>query len=556
MERLRSLRRPDVVAMGIAVALAGMVTFGVFTWIQQTRTAHGIRRLESYNLDVERAAWEIRWYDEVLTHSASRYVLSNGDPRWKSRYNHYIPLLDRAIARARRGADPVAFARLQAVDVANRSLVVLERRVFALVDHGDAPQAAALMAGEYDHQKAIYRTGLDRFFALQSAAFRHEIGDQRSRALRQRSQFAAATGLMLLVLVLLGLRYSGQRRQLQARDREREAAASFRSFERRLGHALEMALDEAGAFDALGAALSDEAPDRASELLLADSSSAHLHRAVGINLEGVSGCEVGSPFECPAIRRGQTIEFADSRSYDACPHLRRRDIDCSALCVPLSLDGRALGVLHSIGVRGVAAEADERLVLEESVRRTGDRVGLLRAFDRSESQARSDGLTGLLNRRSAADAILRSLDAGHDVAIAMADLDQFKALNDTHGHDAGDRALRLFSRILREEVRPNDIVSRWGGEEFVVALLGATADQAVAMCDRVRTLLTAAIDRSGVPEFSSSFGVTDSDRSRDLTELVSLADKALYRAKRNGRNRVEVAADEDNAKPSDDTLAV
>jgi diguanylate cyclase (GGDEF)-like protein len=122
----------------------------------------------------------------------------------------------------------------------------------------------------------------------------------------------------------------------------------------------------------------------------------------------------------------------------------------------------------------------------------------------------------------------------------MGDLDHFKALNDTHGHDAGDRALRLFSRTLERSLRTDDFVCRFGGEEFVVIFPERTAAEAASALNRVREELLVVVAAGAAPAFTVSFGVAHSEEGTSLEELIRIADGALFRAKREGRNRVVV----------------
>ena len=120
----------------------------------------------------------------------------------------------------------------------------------------------------------------------------------------------------------------------------------------------------------------------------------------------------------------------------------------------------------------------------------------------------------------------------------MADLDHFKALNDTYGHETGDRALRLFARVLRDSLRSSDIISRYGGEEFAIAFPDCSAIEATRALNTAHAQLDAAITVGGLPKFTSSFGITDAEPGEELAAVLRRADDALLLAKRQGRDRV------------------
>lgn len=153
-----------------------------------------------------------------------------------------------------------------------------------------------------------------------------------------------------------------------------------------------------------------------------------------------------------------------------------------------------------------------------------------------EAQAYTDPMTGSLNRR-AWDAALEDLvaESGHaprSLAIALVDLDHFKAYNDEFGHNAGDALLRDFADNARRCLRATDVFARWGGEEFIIALPDCTPTQARRTLDRVR---------AAVPEQRTcSVGLTYWTRGEPLTECIARADDALYDAKNRGRNRISV----------------
>src|SRR5678809_157644 len=208
----------------------------------------------------------------------------------------------------------------------------------------------------------------------------------------------------------------------------------------------------------------------------------------------------------------------------------------SAACVPVNFMGRALGVLHVAGAKGKPPNPEQIAQLTALGVHAGNRIGTLRAFARSQLQASTDSLTGLTNRRVAEEVLANLMALDTAFAVVMADLDFFKRLNDTMGHDAGDRALKLFADTARSVVRDRDHVIRWGGEEFALLLPAATAERAAEVVGRLRGALAEAHLLSGSPVFTASFGISDSTMTRDRETLIRLADEALYRSKLAGRD--------------------
>ena len=164
-----------------------------------------------------------------------------------------------------------------------------------------------------------------------------------------------------------------------------------------------------------------------------------------------------------------------------------------------------------------------------------------------ERQALVDDLTGIANRRQCEDAlaveIARADRLGSPLTLVLADLDDFKAINDVHGHAVGDDVLREFAAVLRTTVRETDLPGRWGGEEFVLLLPGADGAGGSLLADRVRATV---LERrflgrnAAIVSVTCSFGVAQHRPGSDVGELFAAADRALYRAKRDGKNRVEL----------------
>jgi diguanylate cyclase (GGDEF)-like protein len=315
--------------------------------------------------------------------------------------------------------------------------------------------------------------------------------------------------------------------------------ARRRDFEAKLARALEMSDDEAAAFDTIRRGLELAVPDSSVELLLADNSHAHLDRVVSVARDdrATAGCPVASPDQCVAARRAQTQLFPDSDALDGCPMLRQRGgAEFSAVCVPVSIMGRTVGVVHATSSREQPLDDDAAGALQVLANLAGNRLGMLRIMAETQLQALTDGLTGLMNRRSFENHARALRANGIEATFVMADLDHFKGLNDTHGHDTGDRALRVFAEMLRASLRAEDLVCRYGGEEFALLLPGVDLAEAVEVMERMRESLARTTRRGDVPSFTASYGIAESRVAADFDDLLLRADRALFAAKHAGRD--------------------
>jgi len=210
-------------------------------------------------------------------------------------------------------------------------------------------------------------------------------------------------------------------------------------------------------------------------------------------------------------------------------------------------------------VEGLGVGADDYVTkpfcADELLARIGVGVRILdlerrlsESLAREETLAYRDSLTGLPNRRALCDLahaeIVRAVRARSNVGVIMVDLDDFKTINDRFGHATGDEALRRVAGALQENRRGYDFTGRWGGDEFLVVLPGATTEQAAQVAERIR----AAIHDIELPvaggspaSVRASLGVASAcpgESSIGLDELLARADDAMYRTKRSGGNRV------------------
>ncbi|MGH2346144.1 MAG: diguanylate cyclase, partial [Chloroflexota bacterium] len=165
-----------------------------------------------------------------------------------------------------------------------------------------------------------------------------------------------------------------------------------------------------------------------------------------------------------------------------------------------------------------------------------------------EQMALHDGLTGLLNRRALDEQLVheyqRARRYGHPWAVALLDLDNFKMINDTHGHSVGDEVLKVAARLCRRAVREEDSVARYGGEEFVVLFPESTAEAAAVVCERLR-LQVADYRWEGLApglRVTISGGLAGWSEVSSVQALLQAADSQLYRAKQLGRNRICISA--------------
>lgn len=159
----------------------------------------------------------------------------------------------------------------------------------------------------------------------------------------------------------------------------------------------------------------------------------------------------------------------------------------------------------------------------------------------------SDSLTGLYNHSAIKENLIREISRARrstaPLALAMIDIDFFKKVNDGYGHPVGDQVIRALSRLLQQRLRNNDVIGRYGGEEFAVIMPATVTSSAILVLDRIREAFSKILHHADEREFSVTFsaGVAGLTEHMDAERLFSSADAALYNAKRNGRNCIELA---------------
>ncbi len=217
----------------------------------------------------------------------------------------------------------------------------------------------------------------------------------------------------------------------------------------------------------------------------------------------------------------------------------------------LAADLRELTVLIDSLVSETLALAGRSKQLNQHLESSTTEVeSLQRMLDETRREATTDGLTNASNRK-AFDLKLRQLagdamNSGDDLCLLMIDIDHFKRVNDTLGHQAGDEVLRLVATTLRQTIRKQDFLARYGGEEFAIILDGASPVTGEIVAEKIRhaiAVMPPPPDRLLWPDsITISVGLSCFDPGEMLTDWIERVDGALYRAKREGRNRVSCAA--------------
>ena len=327
-----------------------------------------------------------------------------------------------------------------------------------------------------------------------------------------------------------------QREQVMRNESRRQ------ELEGRLHRALEMADEEPHALTVITRAMAEIVPSVPVQFLTTGDGTQTLDHAGDSDGTAPSHCPIDHTHGCVAIKNGRPMTFETSEALDACPKLRgRAEGPISAACVPVMFNGTVLGILHATGPAGRPCADNELAGLRTLAGQSAARLGMIRSMTTTKAQAMTDPLTGMKNRRGFDIEARRQFGEHMPFSLAMVDLDHFKMLNDTYGHEVGDDALKLFAEVMAKTARAGDQIARWGGEEFVLLLPGCSGDEAVVVLDRLRSRLATRLQAGGAPTFTASFGVAESSAFRSLDDVIRAADVALYAAKEAGRDRVMVS---------------
>ena len=253
--------------------------------------------------------------------------------------------------------------------------------------------------------------------------------------------------------------------------------------------------------------------------------------------------------DCWGLRRGQMHRVEDPGDPLHCAHIHHSPGEQNPhICVPIVALGATIGMIHLQWSEHASSTVQPPAI--ELLRSTAEQIGLaignVHLREKLRSQAMRDPLTGLYNRRHFNEFLSRRVAeatrTGRPFGLLMIDLDHFKSINDTFGHDAGDEVLRSTAQLLQQSARADEAVFRLGGEEFVLALNDGDDMDLLGCGERLRRELEAhqrLWNNAPLPNVTASLGLACFPHDgRDEHTLMLKADAALYTAKRTGRNRV------------------
>ena len=314
----------------------------------------------------------------------------------------------------------------------------------------------------------------------------------------------------------------------------------------RFGETLHVAESQSEAHRLITRHIEASVPDSAAVALNRNNSADRLEPTVPLD-PGSPLCEPlqqAKPRSCLSVRLNRAFERSDASDEvmecEICGKL-----PAASVCQPLLVGGEVIGSVL-VGIGGAPTETDRRRI-DSSVSQAAPVLANFRNLALAERRAATDALTGLPNKRAVDDSLKRmAAQAGRTASPLSAiylDLDHFKHINDTYGHDRGDEVLAAVGAVLRGELRASDLAGRMGGEEFLILAPDTGRAGALEIAEKVRLAPHGVHVHDLERPVTASFGVaTLLEDTLESDTLLRIADRALYTAKQNGRDRVEAPA--------------
>ncbi|MDB5790936.1 MAG: hypothetical protein JWQ80_960 [Massilia sp.] len=538
-----------ILVMSTVAALPMFVNHQVATVMSELRGAANVERLQLTLLEML-----------LNAETAQRGFVITGDERFLDPYHsavNAIPATQDALRSEM--TSPQEVERAKVIEGATAAkMQTVEWTITLRRNQGFDAATALMVAGTGKAQMDALRNLIGKELTTYSQR-RTAFGDQllaTSNLAAKASLVATLTNILFLGAVLIAA--ARVLRQRDAAEHKAQAAAGrvqrtnerislqndllFRSAE--LMHSLELAETVDESAGVIASYLPRMLPKLSGSLYLYNNSRDVLERKAGWG-DFENEPELIEALDCWALRRGSPHQFGGDHGL-ACRHAG--GAAAARLCLPLVTQGDVIGCLTVTGA-GLADGADDgRAWIGQLAEQLGLALSNVRLRVSLRQQSIIDPLTQLYNRRYLDEVLKRELArskrSGAPLSVLVLDLDYFKRINDTFGHEGGDAILRKVALTLRENIRSCDVACRMGGEEMVVVLPECGIENAVRRADAIRL----AIEAGDALHEGRRIGVTASigaasypQHGNDMQLLIHAADLALYEAKHNGRNCVRVA---------------
>jgi diguanylate cyclase (GGDEF)-like protein len=296
----------------------------------------------------------------------------------------------------------------------------------------------------------------------------------------------------------------------------------------RLSRGLELVFETPHLWTLSSRAIGQVVPDANAQLLTTVEDGA-LEQSLVVGPDPFHrGCTVPDREMCPAMRLDRVMRFENSEFLDACPFLAIREGQpVSAVCIPFRSQRTLTGVLHTTAPIDAPTDTAQTDELTVALALIGKRNHEILGVTSEESGAE-------ILEATIEDLVQRAIP----FAVALVHLDNFRLYNRAHGLEIGDAAVQRFDQIARRVVRPEDLVAGDGGDEFFMVFPQTTAKGAAVVCDRIRSELAASFVDNGVPRFTVSIGVADTDDGATFDELLAVIERAVVHAEAAGHDLV------------------
>lgn len=492
--------------------------------------------------------------------TAQRGFVVTGNQRFLEPYYAAVNAIPATQAALRRElTSPAEIARVEAIERATAEKLHIVEEIINLRREGGFDASSAFMStGRGKAQMDLLRKLIGDELVIY-AKRRNDLGEQllaTSTTAANASLFATITNILFLAAMLAaGQRVLRQRNaaELKAKQAAGQAEVTaerlasqndllFRSAE--LMHSLELAetVDESAGI--IASYLPRLLPKLSGSLYLYNNSRDLLERKAGWG-DFAAEPETIEALDCWALRRGSPHLYIDG---DGLPCRHAPDSKLDRLCLPLVTQGDVIGCLTVMGDELARDDQIQRVWIGQVAEQLGLALSNVKLRVSLRQQSIIDPLTQLYNRRYLDEIMKRELArssrSGIPLSVLVLDLDHFKRINDTYGHEGGDAILRKVALTLRENIRSADVACRMGGEEMVVLLPECGIEDAIKRADALRVLIASGEvlhdgQRIGA---TASIGVASYPaHGHNAQTLVHAADLALYEAKHDGRNCVRAA---------------